>query len=128
MDRIELIKKGLVFAPERGLARPVAWAVRDHVDMAKTDVEIRNNPGENRYEAWIGDELAGFSTYSLRERIIRFVHTEVGGAFEGQGVASRLARYALDDVRRDGSRKVIAACPFIKSWIKEHPDYQDLLV
>jgi len=96
--------------------------------MAKIEVQIRNNPGENRYEAWVGDELAGFSTYSLRERIIRFVHTEVEDAFEGHGVASNLARYALDDVRRDGSRKVIAACPFVKSWIGEHPDYQDLLV
>ena len=30
-------------------------------------------------------------------------------------------------VRRDGSRKVVAECPFIKEWIRRHEDYQDLL-
>ena len=33
---------------------------------------------------------------------------------------------ALDDVRAHG-QKVIAECPFIKGWIAEHEDYQDLL-
>ena len=96
--------------------------------MANTDVEIKNNPERKRYEAWLGDQLAGFATYALRDGIIRFIHTEVDDAFEGHGVGSRLAREALDDVRRDASRKVIASCPFIKQWIEEHPDYQDLLV
>ena len=43
------------------------------------------------------------------------------------GVGSTLAREALDDVRRDGSRKVLPLCPFIKGWIAHHEDYQDLV-
>jgi uncharacterized protein len=97
------------------------------VAMAKTEVEVRNNPAEKRYEARVGDEVAGFATYALRDGIIRFIHTEVDDKFEGHGVGSVLARAALDDVRRNGSRLVIASCPFIKEWIEEHPDYQDLL-
>ena len=39
----------------------------------------------------------------------------------------KLARYALDDARSRGLR-VRPRCPFIKSWIRRHPDYQDLVV
>ena len=92
-----------------------------------TDVSIVHNPERRRYEAYLGDELAGFSNYRLRDGIIDFVHTEVDDAFEGEGVGSTLAREALDDVRREGSRKVVASCRFIKSWIEDHPDYADLL-
>ncbi len=57
------------------------------------DVEIRNNPEQNRYEAWLGDELAGFAEYELRDdESITFVHTEVDDKFEGEGVGSTLAR------------------------------------
>lgn len=54
-------------------------------------------------------------------------HTEVLPEFEGQGVGSALARYALDDVRAEGTRRVQPLCPFIKSYIERHPDYQDLV-
>jgi len=95
--------------------------------MAETEVEIRNNPAENRYEAWLGDELAGFAEYRLRDETIVFVHTEVEDKFEGEGVGSTLVREALDDVQRDGELTVAVKCPFIKKWIEEHPDYQHLL-
>ncbi|SCQ64531.1 GNAT family N-acetyltransferase [Propionibacterium freudenreichii] len=56
-----------------------------------------------------------------------FTHTEVEPNFEGQGVGSKIARFALDDVRDDGSRSVLPLCPFIKGWILRHPDYKDLV-
>ena len=56
-----------------------------------------------------------------------FTHTEVEDRFEGQGVGSALARFALDDVRAAGTRKVLPLCPFIKGWIEKHPDYADLV-
>ena len=92
-----------------------------------SDVSVVQNPDRDRYEAFLGDELAGFAVYRLREGVIEFVHTEVDDAFEGHGVGGALARGALDDVRRDGTRKVVATCPFIKQWIERHDDYTDLL-
>lgn len=91
------------------------------------DVTITDNPGESRFEAHVGGELAGFADYRAAEQLIAFTHTEVFDAFEGQGVGSALARGALDAVRADGTRKVLPRCRFIRSWIKEHPDYQDLV-
>ena len=90
-------------------------------------VQVTDNPGESRFEARVGDELAGFAAYETAEDLIMFTHTEVFDAFEGQGVGSALARGALDAVRADGSRKVLPRCPFIRGWIDKHPDYQDLV-
>ena len=42
-------------------------------------------------------------------------------------MGSTLVRAALDDVRADGRRKVVARCPFVRRWIERHADYQDLL-
>lgn len=89
--------------------------------------DIRLNPDQARYEALVDGSVAGFAAYQLTDDLIVFTHTEVDPAFEGQGVGSALARFALDDVRREGSRKVLAVCPFIKKWIRRHPDYFDLL-
>jgi predicted GNAT family acetyltransferase len=90
-------------------------------------METRDNHSKSHYEAWVGDELAGFTEYELGDGTITFVHTVVDDAYEGEGVGSDLARGALDAVRRDGELQVIAKCDFIRGWIERHPDYQDLL-
>jgi predicted GNAT family acetyltransferase len=92
-----------------------------------SDVQVQDNEAEGRYEARVDGELAGAAYYEAADDLIVFTHTEVDDAYEGQGVGSALARGALDDVRADGRRKVVARCAFIKGWIDRHPDYQDLL-
>lgn len=87
--------------------------------------EIQDNPAESRYEAHLEGELAGIAAYRLEGDTIVFTHTEV--EVEGQGVGSALARGALDDVRRQGTRRVVPTCHFMKGWIDEHPDYADLV-
>jgi predicted GNAT family acetyltransferase len=70
---------------------------------------------------------AGFAEYQLTDELIVFTHTEVDRKFEGQGVGSKIARFALDDVRADGTRKVLPLCPFIKGWIGHHREYADMI-
>jgi predicted GNAT family acetyltransferase len=91
------------------------------------DVATSHNPQEHRYEARVDGELAGFIQYRESVGLVDLVHTEVDDRFEGQGVASKLARFALDDLRADSSRRVLATCPFVATWIEKHPDYADLL-
>ncbi|MDF1606534.1 GNAT family N-acetyltransferase [Nocardioides sp. YIM 152315] len=91
------------------------------------DVQTSHHPSASRYEAHIDGELAGFAEYQLTDRLVVFTHTEVDERFEGQGVGSALARFALDDVRADGARRVLPLCPFVKGWIGKHPDYTDLV-
>ena len=91
-----------------------------------TDVTVRDNPGESRFEAYVDGRLAGFSAYELSAGVITFTHTEVDDAFEGQGVGSSLVRQELDLVRADGELRVQPLCPFVRAWIDRHPDYADL--
>ena len=91
-----------------------------------SDVTVTNNPQENRYEATVDGALAGFAEYQLTDELVVMTHTEVDRAFEGRGVGGALARFALDDIRGQGTRTVLPICPFIKAWIVKHPDYADL--
>ena len=91
-----------------------------------SDVTVTNNPQENRYEATVDGALAGFAEYQLTDELVVMTHTEVDRAFEGRGVGGALARFALDDIRGQGTRKVLPICPCIKAWIVKHPDYADL--
>ena len=90
-------------------------------------METKKNESENRYEAYVDGELAGAAYYELDDKRIVFTHTEVDDRFEGKGVGSSLARFALDDVRATGNRRVVPRCPFIKGWIDRHPEYDDLV-
>jgi len=85
-------------------------------------MRVVDNPSESRYEIYEDDKLAGFSTYRLVGNRIVFLHTEIDPAFEGHGLGSALARGALDDARERGLT-VIARCPFIARFIREHPEY-----
>jgi len=89
-------------------------------------VEVHDNPDEQRYEAVVDGELAGFAAYSTQPGLIVFVHTEVKDGFEGHGVGSILIRDALDDARRRGF-EVLPFCPFVNSFIAEHREFVDLV-
>ncbi|MDQ7993912.1 MAG: GNAT family N-acetyltransferase [Propionicimonas sp.] len=89
-------------------------------------VVVTDNPADGRFEARIDGELAGVAEYQLTDQLVVFTHTEVEPAFEGRGVGSALARFALDQLRADGTRQALAVCPFIKGWIQRNPAYLDV--
>jgi len=91
------------------------------------EVEVRDNPSENRFEAYVGEKQAGFTAYQREQGGIWLLHTEVDDAFEGQGVGSSMVRQLLDGLRTESDLKVTVTCPFISAWIRRHPDYQELL-
>jgi uncharacterized protein len=93
---------------------------------ARTEVTVRDNAEQSRYEA--SDDsgvVAGFAEYDDLDGVRVFTHTEVDDAFEGRGVGSTLARGALDDVRERGLR-MRPKCPFIRKFVEKHPEYADL--
>ena len=88
---------------------------------------MKDEPELGRYEARAGDGLAGYARYARgADDLFVFTHTEVLSAYEGQGVGGTLVRGALDDVRRRGGH-IEVHCPFVRSWLERHPDYQDLV-
>ena len=91
------------------------------------NVTVGDNVARSRYEARVGEELAGYSAYQNSTSIVIIEHTEVDPRYEGHGIGSTLVRGALDDIRLQGNRKVLAVCPFVRTWLGKHYDYQDLV-
>ena len=87
--------------------------------------DIVNNRARHRYDLAVDGHIAA-TYYAIADGVITFIHTEVPPELGGQGIASKLIRGALDQVRAEGL-KVIAQCPFVKAFIDKHADYQDLL-
>lgn len=88
-----------------------------------TDIQVVNDPNRKRYRATVDGTEAGFAEYILTDELIVFTHTEVDRKFEGRGVGAALVRTSLDDVRAEGTRKVLPLCPFYKGWIGRHREY-----
>ena len=90
-------------------------------------VELARDDAGGRYTGTVDGVVAAFTEFTPATRLVVFTHTETDPAFEGQGVASALVRWALDDVRARGLH-VVAVCPFVKAFIARHPDeYGDLV-
>jgi len=79
-----------------------------------------------RYEAHLDGELAGVLEYKVAPGRIALIHTEVLPVHEGRGVGSALVRFALDDARRRELR-VIASCPYVKDYLRRHPEANDVV-
>ncbi|MEV4556850.1 GNAT family N-acetyltransferase [Kitasatospora sp. NPDC049285] len=88
--------------------------------------EVRDNPEQSRFEIHTDAGPAGFAEYQRDGGRVKFVHTVIDPAFEGQGLGGKLARAALDTVRERGG-SVLPYCPFIRGWIGKHPEYTDLV-
>ncbi len=89
-------------------------------------LEFHRNDRSSRYEATLDDQLAAVIDYSLRDQTMIIVHTGTKPEFRGHGIAARITRHALDDVRSRGLR-VVAQCPYTAQYIDEHAEYAELL-
>ena len=86
---------------------------------------VRDNPERQRFELAIGNQMA-VAEYRIKDGVVTFFHTEVPTALEGQGIATRLIKGALDEMRARGL-KVVSRCSFVSHFLREHPDYRDLV-
>lgn len=86
-------------------------------------VEHRPNDGQYVIEL---DGHTAFLNYELRGRTMVITHTAVPPEFEGRGIGSFLVKTVLDDARSRGL-VVVPVCPFVRSYIRDNPEYRDLV-
>jgi uncharacterized protein len=90
-------------------------------------LDLARDDAANRYIGSVDGQVAAFAEFTPAGQLVSFTHTETDPAFEGQGVASQLVTWALDDVRARGLH-VVPVCPFVKAYIGKHSDeYGDLV-
>lgn len=93
--------------------------------MATASSKPVNDETAKEWQLALNDLQAVIAYERSGDRII-FLHTEVPPELEGHGVASTLAKAALEDARAR-RQKVVPLCPFVSAYIKRHPEYADLV-
>lgn len=91
-----------------------------------TDLPVEHDADGSRFiiRTPSGDAVA---EYQRAKNLIVFTHTEVPPAEEGQGLAHRLIKTALDWARTQGD-PVMPLCPFVAAYIRRHAEYRDLVM
>jgi uncharacterized protein len=90
------------------------------------DLQVADNPEQAQFEIRADGELVGFVQFRLRDGVIAFLHAETDPPFRSHGVGGTLIQSSLDSAR-ERHLAVLPYCPFVRSWITEHPDYADLV-
>lgn len=93
--------------------------------MSDLDPDIRDEIEARRYVLDIDGQTA-IVTYNLIEGGLMVTETLVPEALEGRGIASRLARHVLADVRARGL-VILPVCPFFAGYLKKHPEWAEVV-
>jgi predicted GNAT family acetyltransferase len=73
------------------------------------------------------DEQVAYLEYTLTGDVLGLIHSEVPEALRGHGLAASLAKTALEWAR-ENHKKVDVVCPSVAGYLKEHPEYSDLIL
>ena len=79
-----------------------------------------------RFEIERNGEVA-YLEYSLSDKVLALIHTEVPERLRGEGMASFLIQNALR-LARDHHVKVDVICPIVADYFAKHPEYSDLVL
>jgi uncharacterized protein len=88
-------------------------------------LKIFNNRERQQFQATIDGEVASLE-YRLHDGVIVLMHTEVPEKLGGHGIGTALAEFALKYARKD-NLPVKVYCPFVLTYLKRHPEYEDLI-
>lgn len=86
---------------------------------------VVHNAASRRFEISFEGRTA-YSKYLRAGSRIVIEHTEVPENLEGQGVASRIVRAALEFARNE-KLTAVPLCPFTAAFVRRHPEFQDLV-
>jgi uncharacterized protein len=88
-------------------------------------LQIEHHAAASRFEAHVGGQLS-VCAYRRVGQTLHLTHTEVPAALQGSGIAAALVQAALDWARAEGL-KVRPMCSYVASYMRRHPQTQDLL-
>jgi predicted GNAT family acetyltransferase len=81
---------------------------------------VTHNEAKGQFEIALGSESAVLQ-YHRTPDSITLIHTEVPEPWRGRGLGDQLIRAALDYAHFN-QLKVVPVCPFVKAYLKKHPE------
>jgi hypothetical protein len=89
-------------------------------------VEVRKDETTRLYEALIDGQVVGNLAYETTGGRVSLTHSYVDEDQRHRGVASALARHALEDLSQSRT-KVGIYCGFVADYVDDHPEWQDVV-
>ncbi len=89
-------------------------------------MDVTNNKKQFRFEALLPDGEYITLDYRWLKGSMVLMHTLVPVSARGTGLGSAFVQQVLDYVRRH-HLKIIVYCSFVAQYIKENPEYGDLV-
>lgn len=80
------------------------------------------------YEAHLEghDGRVGVINYRDNGKVVSITHTGTEYRLQGKGIAGELTTFVLNDLRQRG-RLVRPICPYTRRFVRENPDWDDIL-
>lgn len=88
--------------------------------------ELKNNEIYEQYEFHVDNHIAKIEYKINVQGQIFLTHTEVPKALEGKGIGSTLVKAVLNDIK-EKELKLVPLCPFVAHYIKNHPEWKEIL-
>lgn len=88
--------------------------------------QLIDNSEKKQYEFQIDGHTPKIEYIKTKDKIY-LTHTEVPTALEGKGIGSALVRQVLEDIKAK-DLTLIPLCPFVAAYIKEHPQWRELVL
>ncbi len=89
------------------------------------ETRVVHEPERSRFQVTLGGGTAELRYQRLGKTLV-LVHTGVPPELEGRGIGGALVRAAFDHVRGHGM-VVVPLCPFVRAYLKRHPEYLELV-
>jgi predicted GNAT family acetyltransferase len=86
---------------------------------------VEHDPQRSRFVVSLSDGEAELFYAPFSEDILDLQHTEIPPSGRGQGIGDALVRAALA-YARERNLHVIATCPYVRDWLRRHPDERPL--
>lgn len=96
------------------------------MEPAPAAVDVRKDTATRLYEALIDGQVVGTLAYETTGGRILLTHSYVDHDRRHQGIASALARYALEDLS-GGPAKVGIYCGFVADYVQAHPEFNNVV-
>jgi len=86
-------------------------------------VEVRNDEAEKQFYTTVSGHQAVIR-YTKSGDVYNLEHTFVPEELRGEGLAEQLVIGTLTAIRQEGAH-FIPTCPFIKTFLKRHPEQRE---
>lgn len=96
------------------------------MEQSPAAIEVRKNETTCLYEALTDGRVIGNLAYETTGGRVTLTHSYVDPGQRHRGIASALARYALEDLSQSPT-KVGIYCGFVADYVQDHPEWNDVV-